>query len=1130
MTRLNAFWGIILCFMMLAIPSVLAFSLTSTEDFIKDETTSEYGKYQIYEKDLFLFKGDLKYEVDLNQNTKNCGGGDICYAYFNSNLLKDGTLVDKWNIYNLQTMKPDTMRWMRLEYYGDVIDYETQCEKGKTFIDEKNGTEYTEEICNQVEVGSHKDWIEFKEGEILKADYYTWRALGDKAPWKDIEWTFTKEDIETWEWAVWGGVIGVGGVTANVTLNNPTNNSIIYTNPVTTNYSMNITGGAYLTNTTGYIWYANGSLFVSNFSNITLPENHLISYYKLDETSGNITDAFGLNNLIVAGSPTYGQSGVINNSILFGNEASAISGVVSGLSTLTSATKTGTFNIWWKATSTANDYQSIFHLGEDGNSNSISVNVIKSTGYILYAVSEASYEVINTGDLTDGNWKMITLVINNGVPMFYVNGVFKANATIGDAGAFTTAKIRIGNTGLYSTANNNENVDEFGIWNKSLTASEITALYNSGSGYRPSLSITNYIQTFTNTLPVGNYKYNGKGCDSDGACGFAPQNFTFSIDSQAPTIIINSGNGTQNYGRLTQNHTINFTATDTNLDKVWFNYNGTNTTITGAVSGVMNSTNFTLVKDLYNTTIYANDTAGNLKSEVVSWDYKVFENSRSSNATSYETAYETYSINVTADNSLTGVFLNYNGTEYQTVNTAATIWSYSRDLPTSSVGNNSITYRFVYSGTNISSSTTYQNVLNTVFQICNATYPTQFINFTFKDENTLASINATIQTATWDYYLGTGTQYKSYVYTTSENSSNYTFCATPNRTLYASPSITYVGSTYPARFYTPGILTLSNLTTSTTLYLLSSTDGIYVTFLTIGESNIALSGALVNIFRTISGSTVNIGQGLTDSAGSYTIWLNPNYDHTIVASKTGYGTNTQTIRPTQSSYTLVLSSGANYTYVSNVKGLLWSYFPRNRLTTNATNFGFNVSSLYSSLVKCKIELLNNNKSTILSTAETITANGSFCSVQTTYVPSTSNPQIKGRLLIDIGDGYQILEEDAYWILLDYNTTGMTFTDWFTGLTDADLRYFNEDSQHREYTYILLFFLIVMIICATLNNAGWDIQTNGGMIYVVGALVWIASVPGFLTLANISPYNIIDKYFIAVVFSMFMIGFGARSYN
>jgi hypothetical protein len=638
----------------------------------------------------------------------------------------------------------------------------------------------------------------------------------------------------------------------------------------------------------------------------------------------------------------------------------------------------------------------------------------------------------------------------------------------------------------------------------------------------------NYNMSYT--FPTGFYSWYIDAYKSSGVES-ASTTYTINTDSSMPIIILNYPTALVNYAYLNKTLQLNITTTDTNLDKVWYNYNGTNVTLSGAVSGIYNVSNI-ILSNKKNVTIYANDTAGNLNTSVFSWDYKVFENSRTANNSSYETAYENYQINLTANSSLTAVTLDYNGTEYSLVNTIDGVWSYSRDLPSSVVGNNSVRYKFTYSGDTFYSDYSYQNVLPITFVACNATYATKFINFTFKDENTLANLNATMQTATWSYYLGSGTQSKSYVFTSATNASNHTFCASINRTFYATPSITYLATGYPARFYTPGVLTLTNTTTNTTLYLLASTDGIYVTFQTISSLNSPISGASVLITRLIAGATTTIGQGITDSAGAYTIWLNPNYDHVITASKTGFGSNSQTIRPTQSSYTLILTAAQNYTYVSDFSGLLWGIFPRGVVIDEATSFGFNISSIYGTIVKCKIELLSNNKSIVLASGETIAANGSYCTAITTYVPNAIYPQMKGRLLIDTGNGYEILEEDAYWRRLNYNTTGLTFTDWFNSMnsTNLDLSYFNNDEQHREYTNILIFFLIVMIICASLNSAGWDIQTSGGMIFLVGILVWIASVPGFLMLSDISPYQFVDQYFVAIIYTMFMIGFGSRSFN
>jgi hypothetical protein len=244
MERNKTIWGMILLMAILFIPMISAFSFTSLDEFRIDETTSVYGKYQIYEKDLLLFKGDLIVEHELNNNTFNCGNGLLCESYFTSNIEKEGTLVDKWNIYNADTMNPDTMRWFKLEFYGDVIDYENSC---KILIDERNGSKY--EDCVQVEVGSHKDWIQFEEGQIFKEGKYQWRAIGDKAGWKNIEWTFETYDIETTKWSTWGAY---GSGNSYVNLTSPTTGSTQYTSLVTTNASSEVLVAAGLINMTLY--------------------------------------------------------------------------------------------------------------------------------------------------------------------------------------------------------------------------------------------------------------------------------------------------------------------------------------------------------------------------------------------------------------------------------------------------------------------------------------------------------------------------------------------------------------------------------------------------------------------------------------------------------------------------------------------------------------------------------------------------------------------------------------------------------------------------------------------------------------------------------------------------------------
>ena len=548
---------------------------------------------------------------------------------------------------------------------------------------------------------------------------------------------------------------------------------------------------------------------------------------------------------------------------------------------------------------------------------------------------------------------------------------------------------------------------------------------------------------------------------------------------------------------------------------------------------------FPLEKGLYTATIYANDTAGNLKYKIVEWDYNAFENDMIFNPITYETKNENFFMNLSLRENIdiSQVKLVYNGTSYSVTNITKkdgfVYLSKNIDIPLGKK-NNEVYFEFKYKGDTIKTEKLHiQNVSLTQFGFCSAPLTVPYINITFKDENTLTPINGIIQSSIFNYYLGEGSVYKTYYYNNPNSSASYKFCASPpNQTYFVTPEINYLSNGYVTRIYNPGTIKLTNVTTDTLLYLLSNQDGNYVTFITATTSNTPIPQVNIKIERKIEGVSIIVFEGITDSAGAVTAWLNHNYEHTITASKTGYTTNIQTIKPTQSQYTLTMETGFDdYKYLSKRKGLKWFSFPGNGQVKEEENeFGFNITSQYDNIERCKIELLTHNRSIIITSAETITTNKSMCSVSVPYDMEIN--KIRGRLLVDIGEGYVILEDDAFWRLIKYNTTGSTMMDWFKGLNILELSYFNNDEDHREYTYILIFFLIVAIICASLNRLGWDIQTNGGMIFLIGILVWLASIPGFLTLKNISviQFPILDQYYVAIVYTLFMIGFGVREFT
>src|SRR5271157_1942489 len=240
-------------------------------------------------------------------------------------------------------------------------------------------------------------------------------------------------------------------------------------------------------------------------------DGSLVSYYKLDETSGNtVYDATGNNNGIIVGSGyVLGQTGIITNDTAYNflgtNSYVSITTIPivnfgSGNFTITSWVKTNTSSVvnqQFIGQSSTNLLTPYFGFTlrsynfQNSNNPSGAIDFHINTMYTdadiisMVPINDDSWhflvgEKINnaTGNFTvlylDGN--LIGATIINGItgPAIesYNNNIF---AIGGNAGSST------GPIFFYGT------IDEVGIWNRSLSSSEIQQLYNSGKGLNPNI-------------------------------------------------------------------------------------------------------------------------------------------------------------------------------------------------------------------------------------------------------------------------------------------------------------------------------------------------------------------------------------------------------------------------------------------------------------------------------------------------------------------------------------------------------------------------------------------------------------------------------------------------------------------
>jgi len=578
-------------------------------------------------------------------------------------------------------------------------------------------------------------------------------------------------------------------------------------------------------------------------------------------------------------------------------------------------------------------------------------------------------------------WEMITVRYATGSNNieFFVNGTNTINGSTGSSLLTTDEVLRFceyAHTTGYVLVGL---IDEIGIWNRSLTSTEITQLYNDGEGVTFPI-ILNAPANMTNTTVISN---------------------TFN----ATVVVL----GTVANVSLYLNGTLN----DTNTSGYDGTYLFTKSLAYGAHNWTMG------VCDTNGAC--SNATARQLNVLPIIVDVNTF------NSTTYETALETFSVDTTSSVTITAATLVYDGTEYTTTQDGD---SFSRTLVIPEVDsqeNRELYWNFTYAGGYLASNVSNQTVNSLVFTLCNTTYATKFINFTFQDESDSSSINATIPSSNFTYYLGDGTITKEYLLVNNTANYDYALCTNVNRTFYVDTYIQYASTGYPQRVYDPNILTLTNTTTNKILYLLGTDNGIYVTFQIVNSADQVLEGVTMIANRSISGTSTTVGQGTSGADGSVTLWLNPDYIHTLLFEATGYDDYTTSFAPTQSSYTITMGGAANPD-TDYVKGINITISPTNLTLDNDTEYTFQfiIDSDYWDIDSFGFELVNSSGDELASTSSS--SNGGTVNY---VLNTTSNIEIRMNYWYVINDSYT--NYTRMWIVRDSSGTSWSISHFFTRL-------------------------------------------------------------------------------------------------
>jgi hypothetical protein len=217
-----------------------------------------------------------------------------------------------------------------------------------------------------------------------------------------------------------------------------------------------------------------------NLTNSTLMTG-IAGLWHLDETTGTT----------VADSSGSGKSGVLNGGVTLGSTGKIVNSAsfngtngYAALPVLTTQTTNVSMSAWFRSNNYKQPRQIIFYNGSDANGNGYGLALNKegeTSGLVRVLYGGVVWFSTNTY-VTNSNWHHLLLVIApDGHPIVYLDG---ALIFIGTSYAINvpTVEADIGRdnySGFVSYFNGS--LDEVGIWNRSLSATEVQQLYQRGA-------------------------------------------------------------------------------------------------------------------------------------------------------------------------------------------------------------------------------------------------------------------------------------------------------------------------------------------------------------------------------------------------------------------------------------------------------------------------------------------------------------------------------------------------------------------------------------------------------------------------------------------------------------------------
>lgn len=517
---------------------------------------------------------------------------------------------------------------------------------------------------------------------------------------------------------------------------------------------------------------------------------NLIAYWKFDETSGNkaVESVSSKWNITTYNTPAW-VAGKIGNALEFKATSSQFA-------------KNGSTLDW---TMTNTNFTMNFWLNYSGTgSNPFMVKSSAICGveldtappdYVLYVGNCVGgyYPTIST-PYTEDSYDMLTILSNTSGTHLFKNGVLVGNTSNTPQMPTNALDIAISRDRVASSGYIDGEFDEFGVWNRTLTESEISDLYNSGAGI-------SYTAISLDLSPA------------DNSILLYTSPIEFRVNATSVSNLVNVSlyiNGTfvENKTFTGSNNVTTFSKTLGIGNHSWYVHVCDELQCENSVPRFLNTTYFKINSFVYNTS-------------------------------TYETLTESFIVNVSYDSSLfnnLAVYLDYNKTATYLASQSGsgdTITFYkSISIPIISANNNR-SFSWIFNltnatGTETKTSETLQQytqkgtTLSSGESCASGFLPA--VNFTFKDEALLSYKQVNVS-----YYFTYGLSNSSiYTINSSQTSvSSFLLCINATQGYYniGYGEVQYSATGYaPRRYYLFSNTRITNSTTNLTLYNLLDSD------------------------------------------------------------------------------------------------------------------------------------------------------------------------------------------------------------------------------------------------------------------------------------------------------------------